>query len=644
MPTPERPPLRVLEPRWIAGVTGVALLLVVGASLATRGRSAAAIDGDVIRSLTRQVAIRLAAADMRGLETLAEDAVNRPEIAWIVIQDEDGQAVTSHVRGGFDAVDVRTGIVDQAWDPADEAWHEIRIDGLACRQVSIPISGGPDDGRTRLGTLHLGFGPGEAGTRLHRLAQRAERRYATLVVGSDDGLTTSSPEARRNYLDGVVANRKFYDDEARTAWSMALDEDPHFAMAMVRLGRLDHDLGDDESAARWFRRAEAEIPRVTARESLEIRHLGATLEGRADDERAIAREMVRQFPHDAEVLVLSGDRHLREGRADSALADFRRAVALDPDRTEVWNLIGYAATELGAWEDAEEAFEKYTFVHQDEANPHDSLGEFYLRIGRYQKALVQLEGATRIKPDFPWAWYHLALANAEMGRWEASFYSIQRARESARHSPDARLWSRAELGLHLRAGRVMEAERLAVAHRAAFPCQAPDHALMARLALAAGDRKAAAEALTDLGAAIRGAAAERSADPTLVPAYPLLLETEGLMLAGGGRADEALAALDKALGLTRTWETRQRLEREIVEILVQAGRHAEAGRRLESVLAANPHDPTANWWMGRVLERDGRRVEARAAWDRARQVLDGADEGDPLMAAVLRAERSGTGG
>jgi Tfp pilus assembly protein PilF len=628
--------------------SSVLALILVALFTASCGRTPTsgerAHEAALATTLARHLAPHMAGHDTRAVAAAIESALARPDVAWVFVQDGDGQSVASVQRGEVDRESARTDIVRGAWCPGEATWIECReaspsiIDNL-----TLPIESPEGIEAGRVGTLSVGFRRTGFAAPLHRLMDRGRRTLGSWMPPSDSRVTTPSREARAYYEEGVRAMRKFYESEARTAWLMALEEDPNFAMAMVRLGRLAHDLADDEAAFTWYRRALAGESRVSERERLEIRLLGAELEGREDDERALENELIRRFDDDADVLMVAANQHLTEGRPEEALANLQAAASLDPSRTDVWNLLGYAHTELGQWPEAEENFEKSAFVHDGQANPHDSLGEFYLRTGNYRKALAQFERSTEIKPDFSWAHYHLALVNAELGRWEAAFFAIERARDVSRQSPEARHWSRTQISLHLRAGRVAEAAALAAVHRSTFAVKAGDLALLTRVALASGDEAAARAGLEETLVALQEKARARGDELTDLDSFYLIPEIQGLLLKAEGATREAIEQLDRAHAAAHGWEARQRIEREVIGLLIQSGRHEEGTRRLEAILARNPNDPVANWFFARILEAEGHPGEARASLERARRALEGADEDDPLTAAVREAWRSAGG-
>jgi hypothetical protein len=69
---------------------------------------------------------------------------------------------------------------------------------------------------------------------------------------------------------------------------------------------------------------------------------------------------------------------------------------------------------------AEANLRRYAFIAPDQANPHDSLGELYTLIGRWDDAERELRQALEINPRFVAAYEHLARLAALRGDAEAA--------------------------------------------------------------------------------------------------------------------------------------------------------------------------------------------------------------------------------
>ena len=61
---------------------------------------------------------------------------------------------------------------------------------------------------------------------------------------------------------------------------------------------------------------------------------------------------------------------------------WRRILEKDPNYANSYNMLGYLELNRGNFDLAIEYMQKYAFLAPDLANPHDSLGEVYLALGR----------------------------------------------------------------------------------------------------------------------------------------------------------------------------------------------------------------------------------------------------------------------
>ncbi len=62
--------------------------------------------------------------------------------------------------------------------------------------------------------------------------------------------------------------------------------------------------------------------------------------------------------------------------------------------------LAYLYGDLGNFEKANEYLQKYTSLLPGDANPFDSMAEFYLRMGKIDEAIVKYKEAVEAKPDF----------------------------------------------------------------------------------------------------------------------------------------------------------------------------------------------------------------------------------------------------
>jgi tetratricopeptide (TPR) repeat protein len=234
------------------------------------------------------------------------------------------------------------------------------------------------------------------------------------LAGRRQTWTTASPAARAEFERGLEAEMKYYAEDARRHFERALELDPGFAMAKLRL--LNHVPFSEKERVDEL----VEELRQVDLESLNERErflVGYRL-ARADRENARAEKTLAAYlerhPGDPYALWIRCAQSWSRNDLDAAAGCYRKLLKADPNWVTAQNHLGYTAMAQGRFAEAEELFRTYLYVAPDQANPHDSLGELYTLTGRYADAQRELEEALRIRPDFCASWEHLiALANLD---------------------------------------------------------------------------------------------------------------------------------------------------------------------------------------------------------------------------------------
>ena len=226
--------------------------------------------------------------------------------------------------------------------------------------------------------------------------------------------TTSSPAARAELERGLEAEMKYYSEDARRHFQRALELDPSFAMAKLRL--LNHvPFSEKERVDELVEELrQVDLDRLTERERFLVGYRLA----RADRENARGEKTLSAYlerhPDDPYALWIRCAQNWSRNDFTAAEGCYRKLLKADPNWVTAQNHLGYTAMAQGRFAEAEELFRTYLYVAPDQANPHDSLGELYTLTGRYADAQRELEEALRIRPDFCASWEHLvALANLD---------------------------------------------------------------------------------------------------------------------------------------------------------------------------------------------------------------------------------------
>lgn len=256
---------------------------------------------------------------------------------------------------------------------------------------------------------------------------------AAYFVASSRDVTSASREALALYRQARDNELKLYTREATTLYASALQQDPQFFLAQVRLaGQL---LGrDHDRAVSLLATARRSMDDVTPRERLIWQLYDAMARRDREGVGRVSDELVRRYPDDAEGYEAKARILEQSGRLDEAIAQWERLVSKNPNYAGAYNTLGYFWMARGDYGKAEESFKRYRFLAPDQANPCDSLGELYVKTGRLEEAEKSLNQAVAIKPDFFAPHGHLGTLAVARGQWEAA---AGHYRHAADLSPDA---------------------------------------------------------------------------------------------------------------------------------------------------------------------------------------------------------------
>ncbi len=218
--------------------------------------------------------------------------------------------------------------------------------------------------------------------------------YVPLAQAQMVPITTTSAVARAEFEQGRdrMSNADF--DGAREHLDAALAADPAFGLAHMYRAIAS------SAAEREGHMRQAASARVSDGERQMIESYAAHLAGDHEREIALLNTVAEQFPGDPHPPFNLGAELYSLERYDEAEAAFQRVIAADADFAGANNLRGYNAMAKGDDALAERAFREYLRVAPNEANPHDSIGEFYMLRGRYDEAEEQFEMALSKNPDF----------------------------------------------------------------------------------------------------------------------------------------------------------------------------------------------------------------------------------------------------
>ncbi len=436
---------------------------------------------------------------------------------------------------------------------------------------------------------------------------------AAFFLRSRRDVTTSSEQARKAYNEARENDLKMYEREAISGYATALQYDPHFVMATLRLA--DKIRGRDPERAKSLLASAARArDEITPREQLLLR-IYEERWGKRDVATlgALYDEYLRRFPEDPEGYLMRCYFLAGQKRTAEALAEYERLLAVNPNYAIAYNTLGYASAARGDFAKAEDYLKRYRYLAPDQANPLDSLGELYALTGRYVEAEDVLRKALAIKGDFYPAYGHLG--TVEIGRGnpaKAAQYFLKASGEATQ--PIGRLDFRfyASIAL-LDAGDEAAARKerdLFAAEATGLPPGPEAERLGAKIAFYQAGFLAMKGETTGLDALLASAAAPYAKEPEAEKkgAEQGIALVRGVAAARSGRCEEAVPLLlgvqqqegEFGLGGTEYYPAKDFGRVLVAGCLHALGRAEEAEKELEPLLKRNPHFTPAVAVLARV--------------------------------------------
>jgi len=227
------------------------------------------------------------------------------------------------------------------------------------------------------------------------------RRLSVVVGGSllaaVVGACGSTEAAKRKYFDAGNAHfaKKEYND-AIIDYRNALQKDPAFGDARLRLAEAYEHAGDLAGAAREFVRAADLLPESDAVlvKAGEYR----VLSGKFEEARILAAKVIARSASNVDARILMGNALAGLKDFDGAIAHMRAAAAADPRRVGPVVNIGQLELVRGNDGDAEAAFVQALRIDPKSPAARMALATFYVSTGRSDEAESTLREGVSLGP------------------------------------------------------------------------------------------------------------------------------------------------------------------------------------------------------------------------------------------------------
>ena len=243
-------------------------------------------------------------------------------------------------------------------------------------------------------------------------------------------VTTDSLEAYNYFLRGRENFERYYYNDARRFLERAVELDPEFALAYYYLIRVYAYLGNTEQMEAASEKFHKFGKKLKGREGLYIK---ALLIQQKDPEKyaKILKELIEKYPKSKRPHYDLGAYYYvyEQDKIDEAIAELNMALDLDPNYGHALNQLAYCHLFKNEFEKALEYFRRYASISPGDANPFDSMGEAYFRMGSLDESIEKYKEALEVKPDFGSEWrisyiYALKQDYEEAMRWLDQFIAM----------------------------------------------------------------------------------------------------------------------------------------------------------------------------------------------------------------------------
>lgn len=251
-------------------------------------------------------------------------------------------------------------------------------------------------------------------------------------------LATGNLEAYREYQEGLLAERRFLNEQALVHYRRAVELDSAFAMAWLRLGMLANTQQERLFA---LQQADLNKAKATDRDRYMIEAMFAVnTAGDFETADSLLLQMIERYPDEKDARYQLGVFYDQTDRDDEARAVIEEAVALDPYYAPGINHLAYLAGRRGDSIGADTLSRRYLELEPDQANPLDSRGEILEMIGRHEEAREAFRAAIAVEPGFLASYEHLVRSYLRQGDSEGARAAL--AGYMSTPDPDAAVWVR----------------------------------------------------------------------------------------------------------------------------------------------------------------------------------------------------------
>ena len=248
-------------------------------------------------------------------------------------------------------------------------------------------------------------------------------------------ITTSSEEARKEFLQGRDLNEKLLVQDSIAHFDKAIALDPNFAWAELNRSAVSPT---GKEVFDHLKKAVSLADKASNGEKLLILGTDAGANGNPAKQKEYLDQLVKDYPNDERANFALAAYYFGQQDFPNAITYYKKATEVAPTFSSAFNLLGYAYRQNVDYPNAEAAFKKYIELIPNDPNPYDSLAELYLKMGKFDDSITQYRKALAINPNFINAHQGIGMALLYQGKADEAVAEIQKITGKARSDGERR--------------------------------------------------------------------------------------------------------------------------------------------------------------------------------------------------------------
>jgi tetratricopeptide (TPR) repeat protein len=155
-----------------------------------------------------------------------------------------------------------------------------------------------------------------------------------------------------------------------------------------------------------------------------------------DEELEVARQLIRDYPNDANPIGFLGNVYSKQGLNKEALRYWEQALRIDPNRAITYDAMATAALSRQEYERALELARKAVSLDPTLTSSRRHVAESLIALGKTREALEELQQALKAAPRDAEIYYLLGWARVQLGELDGAKKNYEAALEiEPRHAP-----------------------------------------------------------------------------------------------------------------------------------------------------------------------------------------------------------------